>query len=87
MLIIDDYSRFIWVLFLAHKNEVFECFEAFCKCVEKERGYLISTIRSENKLFENFCNNNSYTHNFSTPRTPQQNGVIERKNRTLQDMA
>ncbi|GJR42361.1 retrovirus-related pol polyprotein from transposon TNT 1-94 [Tanacetum coccineum] len=33
-----------------------------------------------------FCNANSITHNFSAPRTPQSNGVVERKNRTLQEM-
>ena len=34
-----------------------------------------------------FCNENGISHNFSSPRTPQQNGVVERKNRTLQEMA
>ena len=41
----------------------------------------------ENTLFQEFCENHGYTHNFSSPRTPQQNGVVERKNRTLQEMA
>ena len=33
------------------------------------------------------CNEHGYDHNFSVPRTPQQNGVVERKNRTLKEMA
>nr|GEX64130.1 retrovirus-related Pol polyprotein from transposon TNT 1-94 [Tanacetum cinerariifolium] len=37
--------------------------------------------------FEEFCNANGFTHNFSAPRTPQSNGVVERKNRTLQKMS
>ena len=41
----------------------------------------------ENNQFENFCCNHGINHNFSAPRTPQQNGVAERKNRTLVDMA
>ena len=53
----------------------------------------IKSIRSdhggefENEIFENFCNKKGITHNFSFPRTPQQNGVVERKNRTLQECA
>ena len=35
----------------------------------------------------NYCNEHGISHNFSAPRTPQQNGVVERKNRTLEEMA
>ncbi|GJU02478.1 retrovirus-related pol polyprotein from transposon TNT 1-94 [Tanacetum coccineum] len=42
----------------------------------------------DNKVqFGEFCNANGITHNFSTPRTPQSNGGIEGKNRTLQEMS
>ena len=41
----------------------------------------------ENHLFENFCDEHGIEHQFSCPRTPQQNGVVERKNRTIQEMA
>nr|GEW81438.1 retrovirus-related Pol polyprotein from transposon TNT 1-94 [Tanacetum cinerariifolium] len=37
--------------------------------------------------FREFCNANGITHNFSAPRTLQSNGVVERKNRTLQEMS
>ena len=35
----------------------------------------------------NYCDEHGISHNFSAPRTPQQNGVVERKNRTLEEMA
>ncbi len=41
----------------------------------------------ENEPFETFCEKNGIVHEFSSPRTPQQNGVVERKNRPLQEMA
>ena len=91
--IVDDYSRFTWVFFLAHKNHTLDIFKSFCKRVEKQKGLSIVCVRSdhggefENAVFQEFCENNGYTHNFSSPRTPQQNGVVERKNRTLQEMA
>ncbi|KAH9688106.1 Integrase catalytic domain-containing protein [Citrus sinensis] len=56
-------------------------------------GYSITCIRSdhggefENHAFENFCNDFGIEHQFSSPRTPQQNGVVERKNRSIQEMA
>ncbi|GJS02436.1 retrovirus-related pol polyprotein from transposon TNT 1-94 [Tanacetum coccineum] len=44
-----------------------------------------SEITKDGKVIE-FCNANGITHNFSAPRTPQSNAVVERKNRTLQEM-
>ena len=41
----------------------------------------------ENIIYANFCDKYGIVHKFSTPKTPQQNGFIERKNRTLQEMA
>ena len=91
--IVDDYSRFCWVAFLTHKSDAFETFKCFTKRVQNEKGYFISSIRSdhgkefENEVFDNFCSKRGISHNFSCPRTPQQNGVVERKNRTLIEMA
>lgn len=90
--IVNDYSRFTWVIFLSHKDEALRKFDIFCKKVEREKRYLISTIQSdhggefESRAFEDFCNDQGDTHNFFAPRSPQQNGVVERKNRTLQGM-
>ncbi|KAK0580561.1 hypothetical protein LWI29_003475 [Acer saccharum] len=41
----------------------------------------------ENASFESYCNSLGISHEFSAPRTPQQNRVVERKNRVLQEMA
>jgi len=40
----------------------------------------------ENSSFIDYCNEHSVDNNFSAPRTPQQNGAVERKNRTSEDM-
>ena len=90
--IVDDYSRYTWTYFLKHKNECFRYFTKFCKLVQNEKGFMISSIRSDhggefqNRDFQEFCKSNGYNHNFSTLRNPQQNRVVERKNRNLQEM-
>ncbi|KAL5560474.1 hypothetical protein UlMin_036685 [Ulmus minor] len=91
--IVDDFSRFTWTLFLTHKNEALQTFSNLCKRIQNEKGFSIVSIRSddgkefENKDFEKYCLQNGFEHNFSSPRTPQQNGVVERKNRSIQEMA
>ena len=93
LVIVDDYSRFTWIIFLAHKDETFELFQKFAKKVSTEKNSNIISIRSDhgtefkNSLFEKFCSKHGINHNFSAPRTPQQNGIVERKNRTLEEMA
>ena len=91
--IVDDFSRYTWVLFLSQKNKVFYEFSNFCNKVQNEKGFIITCIRSddgrefENIDFDEYCNKHGINHNFSAPKTPQQKGVVERKNRTLQEMA
>ena len=68
-------------------------FRNFAKRIQNVKDLKIKTIRSdhggefENKQFSDFCNKKGISHNFSFSRTPQQNGVVERKNRTLQECA
>ena len=91
--IADDYSRYTWVLFLSNKDDAFDAFKVFCKKVQNEKGCSISCIRSdhggefEKYAFENFCNDFGIEHQFSSPRTPQQNRLVERKNRSIQEIA
>ena len=62
--IVDNYSRFTWVCFLAHKNDAFYAFKSLSKRVQNEKGFCITSIRSdhgkefENELFKIFYNEN-----------------------------
>ena len=93
LVIIDDYSRWTCVKFLKHKADSYSVFSSFCSQVQNEKDCKIVRVRSdhgeefENKDFEKLFDSNGIVHDFSCPRTPQQNGVVERKNRTLQEMA
>ncbi|GJR56984.1 retrovirus-related pol polyprotein from transposon TNT 1-94 [Tanacetum coccineum] len=94
LVIVDDYSRYTWTRFLKDKTEAFDQFEIFSKKIQNQLGCTIVSIRTDHgREFDNevqfgeFCNANGITHNFSAPRTPQSNGMVERKNRTLQEMS
>ncbi|GKA38569.1 retrovirus-related pol polyprotein from transposon TNT 1-94 [Tanacetum coccineum] len=94
LVIVDDYSRYTWTRFLKHKNEAFDHFEILSKKIQVQKGCPIISIRTDHgREFDNevqfgaFCDANGITHNFLAPRTPQSNGVVERKNRTLQEMS
>ena len=75
------------------KDKTFALFQKFIKKVSIEKNTTILSIRSDhgtkfaNSQFEKFFLECGISHNFSTPRTPQQNRVAERKNRTLEEMA
>ncbi|GKA50949.1 retrovirus-related pol polyprotein from transposon TNT 1-94 [Tanacetum coccineum] len=94
LVIVDDYSRYTWTRFLKDKTEAFDQFEILSRKIQNQLGCSIVSIRTDHgREFDNevqfgeFCNANGITHNFSAPRTPQSNGVVERKNRTLQEMS
>ncbi|GJT76378.1 retrovirus-related pol polyprotein from transposon TNT 1-94 [Tanacetum coccineum] len=94
LVIVDDYSRYTWTRFLKNKTKAFDQFKIFSKKIQNQLGCTIVSIRTDHgREFDNevqfgeFCNANGITHNFSAPRTPQSNGVVERKNRTLQEMS
>jgi len=76
LVIVDDYSRFTWTLFLASKDETFEKFPVFLKRAKNKVGHSLICLRSDHgKEFENlsfivFCNEHDEDHNFSAPRTP-----------------
>jgi hypothetical protein len=89
----DDYARFIWEFFLQEKSQTQETLKGFLRRAQNEFGLRIKKIRSDNGTefknseIEGFLEEEGIKHEFSPPYTPQQNGVVERKNRTLLDMA
>ncbi|KAL0409127.1 UNVERIFIED_CONTAM: Retrovirus-related Pol polyprotein from transposon TNT 1-94 [Sesamum radiatum] len=93
ILFIDDFTRKTWVYFLKHKSEAFEIFKRFKTRVEKESGFEIKALRTDrggeftSNEFKAFCELHGIRRPMTVPRTPQQNGVAERKNRTVLNMA
>ncbi|GKA22757.1 retrovirus-related pol polyprotein from transposon TNT 1-94 [Tanacetum coccineum] len=94
LVIVDDYSRYTCTRFLKDKTKTFDQFEIFSKKIQNQLGCTVVSIRIghgrefDNKMhFGEFCNANRITHNFLALSTPQSNGVVERKNRTLQEMS
>nr|GEU89175.1 retrovirus-related Pol polyprotein from transposon TNT 1-94 [Tanacetum cinerariifolium] len=94
LVVVDDYSRYTWTRFLKHKNKAFDYFEILSKKIQVQKGCPIISIHTDhgrefdNKVkFRALCDANGITHNFSDPRTPQSNEVVEHKNQTLQEMS
>ena len=92
-MIVDDYSRYTWTRFLRSKADTAEELVLFFTMIQTRLNQVICSIRSdhgtefENSTLDRFCMENGTSHNFSAPRTPQQNGGVERKNRTLVNIA
>ncbi|GJW46067.1 putative ribonuclease H-like domain-containing protein [Tanacetum coccineum] len=93
LVVTDDYSRFSWVFFLTTKDETSEILKIFIKEVENLVDKKVKIIRSDNgtefknKVMDDFCKEKGIKREYSVARTPQQNGVAERKNRTLIEAA
>jgi hypothetical protein len=92
MLLVDDYTRMTAVCFLKNKSRAFENFKIYKEMVENEMDSKIKCLRYDNggdftsKELMDYCNNHGIKRQFSVARTPQQNGVVEKKNRTIQEM-
>ena len=93
LLIVDDHSRFMWVELLATKDEAFSCFKKVKVLAETEKGSKLRAFRSDrggefNSIeFKEYCDEHGVKHFTTAPYTPQQNGVVERRNRTVVEMA
>ncbi|GJS22822.1 retrovirus-related pol polyprotein from transposon TNT 1-94 [Tanacetum coccineum] len=93
LVIVDDYSRFTWVRFLKTKDEAPA---AIIKCIKNIQVRLKATVRNVrtdngtefvNQTLREWYENVGISHQTSVARTPQQNGVVERRNQTLVEAA
>jgi hypothetical protein len=93
LVIVDDFSRYSWVYFFKLKSETQKTFIDFINMVQRQYNLPVLIIRSDNGTeFKNytlndFLSDEGIKHQYSTAYTPQQNGVSERNNRTLIEMA
>ncbi|KAL4303544.1 hypothetical protein GQ457_10G024470 [Hibiscus cannabinus] len=93
VLFIDDLTRMCWVYFLKSKLNVLSTFKDFKIFVENQSDCKLKVLRTDNggeyvsNEFNDFCRDSGILHQLTVPRTPQQNGVCERRNRTVLEMA
>ena len=89
---IDDYSRYGYLYLMRYKSEAFEKFKEFRNEVEKQLGRSIKSLKSDrggkylSQAFLDYLRDNGSLSQWTPPYTPQHNGVVERRNRTLLDM-
>ncbi|GJY30715.1 putative ribonuclease H-like domain-containing protein [Tanacetum coccineum] len=89
LVVTDDYSRFTWVFFLTTKDEISEILKNFIKEIENLVDKKVKIIKSDNGtefkniVMDDFCREKGIKQEYSVAKTPQQNGVAKRRNRTL----
>jgi len=90
---IDDHTRKVWVYFMKHKGEMFQHFLNFKVMVEKEKGVSIKCLRSDGQgeyfsnVFSEYLKEHGIQRKYSCSYSPQHNGVVERKNRHIAEIA
>ncbi|GKB10858.1 putative ribonuclease H-like domain-containing protein [Tanacetum coccineum] len=93
LVVTDDFSRFTWTFFLKSKDETSSILRNFITEIENLKDLKVKIIRCDNggefrnKEMDEFCTRKGIKREFSNARTPQQNGVAERRNRTLIEAA
>ena len=89
----DDRARYTWVYILKTKDQVFDCFVKWKALVERQSRRKLNTLRTDNggeytsNKFEKYLQDEGIRHKKTVPKTPEQNGVAERFNRTLVESA
>ncbi|GJV85454.1 retrovirus-related pol polyprotein from transposon TNT 1-94 [Tanacetum coccineum] len=93
LVIVDDYSRFTWVKFLRSKDEAPDFIIKFLKMIQVRLQVTVRRIRTDNgtefvnQTLREYYEKIDISHETSVARSPQQNGVVERRNRTLIEVA
>ncbi|GJV21596.1 zinc finger, CCHC-type containing protein [Tanacetum coccineum] len=88
-LLVDDYSRYMWAYFLSTKDQAFDTFKEFKKTIENELRTTLKMFRTDrggefnSNEFTQYCKENGIARQLTAPYSPQQNGVVERRNRTI----
>ncbi|KAL3690152.1 hypothetical protein R1sor_016461 [Riccia sorocarpa] len=87
--IVDDFSRKGWALLLHYKSDTFQCFTEFKTAIESETGVKVTGLRTHrggefmSTAFLDYCKRHGIKRQLTVARTPQQNGVVKRRNRIL----
>ncbi|GJT89526.1 retrovirus-related pol polyprotein from transposon TNT 1-94 [Tanacetum coccineum] len=93
LVIVDDYSRFTWVKFLALKDKAPNFIIKFLKMIQVRfnmpvrNNHLDNRAEFVNQTLRSYYESVGISHDTSVVRCPQQNGVVERQNRTLVEAA
>nr|GEX96933.1 integrase, catalytic region, zinc finger, CCHC-type, peptidase aspartic, catalytic [Tanacetum cinerariifolium] len=93
LVIVDDYSRYTWVQFLRSKDEAPKVIKTFLKRISILLQSPVIIIRTDNgtkfknQVLKEYFDSFGISHQVSSVRTPQQNGVVERRNWTLIEAA
>ena len=92
IVIVDDYSRFVWLAAMASKSQAldrFKEYQAWAEAAHSARGLRISRLRTDgggefcSRAFDTYCTGRGISHELTAAYTPQQNGVAERANQTI----
>nr|GFB14371.1 hypothetical protein [Tanacetum cinerariifolium] len=93
LVIVDDYSRYTWTHFLRSKDETPEVLIDFLRLVQRGLHAQVRVVRTDkgteflNKTLHAYFAAEGILHQTSVARTPEQNGVVKRRNRTLVEAA
>ncbi|GJW69991.1 zinc finger, CCHC-type containing protein [Tanacetum coccineum] len=88
-LLVDDCTRFMWAYFLTSKDQAFSTFKEFRQKIEMEMRMKVRMLRTDrggeftSNEFTKYCKENGIARQLTAPYSPQQNGVVERRNRTV----
>ncbi|GJU21073.1 zinc finger, CCHC-type containing protein [Tanacetum coccineum] len=88
-LLVDDCTRFMWAYFLTSKDQAFDTFKEFRQRIETEMRLKLRMLRTyrggefTSNEFTKHCKEHGIARQLTAPYSPQQNGVVERRNRTV----